>query len=325
MPICSPQILPPADPPAIVAWTACRTAAGARAPSAPATADEVTVGDTNRAGAATDLPPLPGCVEQRALRSDSSLRYVVYVPSRGGVDAPILVSVHGISRNALEHVKLFAPFAERAGVVVVAPLYERERFPDYQRLSANARGESPVAVMEAIVAEVARTTGALAAPLRLFGYSGGGQFVHRYAMAHPERVAAYVVGAAGWYTFPDAERRYPYGLRYSRRLQMGGFDLNRFLAVPGWVLVGERDVHEGTAMRKTDRVTLDQGESRLERGRRWVEAINAAAAARGQAGPVRFETLARSPHNFRRSMRRGNLGERVFSHLFGSARAGVAW
>ncbi|NMF97171.1 hypothetical protein GPA27_07215 [Aromatoleum toluolicum] len=263
--------------------------------------------------------PLAGRIEQRALESDGSLQYVTYMPSRGGAGAPVLVTVHGISRNAWEQVSMFAPYAERAGVVLVAPLYEHGRFPRYQRLTTNERGESPIAVLEAMVAEVARTTGASGERLHLFGFSGGGQFVHRYAMAHPDRVAGYVVGSAGWYTFPDAQRRYPYGLRYSRRLQMGGFELGRFLAVPGWVLVGERDVHEGSAMRKTERVMLEQGLSRMERGLRWVDAVNARAVELGLAAPVRFELLPRSPHSFRRSMRRGDLGQRVFGHLFGLA------
>ncbi|MCC4114641.1 alpha/beta hydrolase [Aromatoleum toluclasticum] len=268
-------------------------------------------------GAARDAAPLPGKVEQRALGADASVAYVVYVPSRGGAGAPILVTVHGISRNAFEQVSMFAPYAERAGVVIVAPLFDRGRFPQYQRLVENDSGESPVAVMEAVVAEVARATGAHSERLHLFGFSGGGQFVHRYAMAHPERVAGYVVGSAGWYTFPDAGQRYPYGLGYSRRLRMGDFELERFLAVPGWVLVGERDVHEGTAMRRTERVLLGQGQSRMERGLRWVDAVNGRAAELGLAAPVRFETLPRSPHSFRRSMRRGDLGQRVFGHLFG--------
>lgn len=322
--ICSSWSAPSSDPPAVLVLAPC---AGARvSPAAPVASGgdrkpAIAGGD---ASAGRKAAPLPGRIEQRALESDASLQYVMYVPSRGGAGAPMLVTVHGISRNAWEQVSMFAPYAERAGVVLVAPLYEYQRFPRYQRLTANERGESPVAIMEAIVDEVARRTGASGDRLRLFGFSGGGQFVHRYAMAYPQRVAGYVVGSAGWYTFPDAQRRYPYGLRYSRRLQMGGFDLGRFLAVPGWVLVGERDVQEGTAMRKTERVMLEQGMSRMERGLRWVDAVNSRAAELGLEAPVRFEMLPRSPHSFRRSMRRGELGQRVFGHLFGLAES-VAW
>lgn len=313
---CAIALPPPDEAAAILAAGPFRAAAVLTLSQACRLADPVSGRSPLAISGRADTPILPGRVERRVL-ADTGVPYVVYVPSRTGADAPVLVSVHGISRNALEQVSMFAPFAERAGVVVVAPLFECERFPQYQRLTRNERGESPVAFMEAIVAEVARATGAGAERLYLFGYSGGGQFVHRYAMAHPERVARYVVGAAGWYTFPDAARRYPYGLRHNRRIGMGGFDPRRFLAVPGWVLVGERDVHEGTAMRKTERVMLEQGASRMERGRRWVEAMNARAAELGLEGPVGFEILRRSPHSFGRSMRRGELGERVFGHLFG--------
>lgn len=260
-----------------------------------------------------------GKVVQRFLGNDPGLAYYVYVPAGAPQGGPILVSVHGISRNAREQAKKFAPYAERAGVMVVAPLFERERFPEYQRLGRNAKGESPVTVLERAVAEVARATGADDTRLYLFGYSGGGQFVHRYAMAWPGRVAGYVVGAAGWYTFPDPARRYPYGLRFSSRLGIGGFDARQFLAVPGRVLVGERDVHPGTALRTTGRVMSEQGKSRIERGERWAKAMNDAARAAGFEPPIGFETLPRVAHSFGRSMRRGDMGARVFGYLFGLA------
>jgi poly(3-hydroxybutyrate) depolymerase len=56
---------------------------------------------------------------------------------------------------------------------------------------------------ERIVAEVLSLTNASPGPLHLSGYSGGGQFVHRFMLVHPGRVARVAVGAAGWYTFPD--------------------------------------------------------------------------------------------------------------------------
>lgn len=260
----------------------------------------------------------PGTVVERFLDGDPGLAYFVYRPHSARPGARVFVTVHGISRNARQHVRLFAPFAERCGVVVVSPLFEAERFPRYQRLGRRRGGDDPVAVFERIVAEAARESGADARRLYLFGYSGGGQFVHRFVLAYPERVARYVVGAAGWYTFPDMLRRYPYGLARSAKLDVA-LEPRRFLAVPGRVLVGERDVHRGTALRATERLTREQGASRIERGRRWVEAMNAAAAALGLPPCLAFETLPRAAHSFRRSVRRGELGERVFEHLFGMA------
>jgi len=307
---CVPYMLPPDPPPVISASCDARVTSG---PS-PAALAFSQVREQWLA-----LPPQPGQVEQRFVDNDPGLPYFVYVPAGGGAGAQIMVSVHGISRNAREHVRMFAPFAERSGVVIVAPLFTPARFSDYQRLVRNARGESPVDVLDRIVADVARVTGASSERLHLFGYSGGGQFVHRFAMAYPERVAGYVVGAAGWYTFPDAHRRYPYGLRYNQRLDVGGFESKRFLTVPGWVMVGERDAHVGSAMRCTERVMREQGGSRIERGERWVMAMNATAQAFGLEPPIHFETLPRSAHSFRRSVRRGDMGARVFERLFGAA------
>lgn len=316
--VCTPFMLPLDTPPAVIADCDARMTFGpspSGAALSPVRGQALAV-TMPRMDAA---PPAPGHVEQRFLDNDPGLPYFVYVPVGGGAAAPMMVSVHGISRNAREHARMFAPFAERRGVVIVAPLFTPGRFADYQRLVRNERGESPVDVLDRIVGDVARMTGAGSERLHLFGYSGGAQFVHRFAMAYPERVAAYVVGAAGWYTFPDLHRRYPYGLRYNWRLDIGGFEPKRFLTIPGWVMVGERDAHVGTAMRRTERVMREQGGSRIERGERWVTAMNATAQALGLKPPIRFETLPRSAHSFRRSVRRGDMGARVFERLFGAA------
>src|SRR5690606_11819874 len=81
----------------------------------------------------------------------------------------------------------------------------------------------------------------------LFGYSGGAQFAHRFALLHPHRVDRLCVCAAGWYTWPaDHEQSFPIGLG---RRRSGGSDLghlarsnlDRFLRLPVSVAVGERD------------------------------------------------------------------------------------
>lgn len=262
-----------------------------------------------------------GRIEWHALDGDSGLRYALYLPAGPQAGRPIFVSVHGISRNADEHLAMFAPFADAQGVVMLVPVFDVRRFPGYQRLAPNGGGERPLEVFERMLCEAARHTGADDRRIYLFGYSGGGQFAHRYAMARPERVAAYTVGAAGWYTFPESNRRYPHGLRHNAVLGVGGFDAEAFLRVPGWVLVGERDIRRDAALRASDRVLRVQGASRLERGQRWVQAMNATARRLGLSEPLGFETLPRSPHSFRRSMKRGAMGRRVFELLFGNGLA----
>jgi poly(3-hydroxybutyrate) depolymerase len=252
------------------------------------------------------------------LANGSNARYFLYVPPSVAPHPPLFVTVHGISRNAREHARLFAPFADRYGVVVLAPLFPAQTYSDYQRLGRKGDAENAGRVLEAMVDEVGKLTGAETERFFLFGYSGGGQFAHRYAMAHPERVGAYAVGAAGWYTFPDLQLTYPRGLKPSKAMPDLQMVPKRFLAIPATVLVGDRDTHPGTALRKTNKVNGQQGASRLERGQRWVAAMQQAAQDQGLTGSFDFVALPKCGHSFRHCMQRGDMGGAVFDHLFGS-------
>ena len=254
----------------------------------------------------------------RALRTDSDQRYLVYVPLRAGRGAPIMVTVHGISRNVDEHAKLFAPYADEHGVVLIAPFFTSARNAGYQRLSEESAGLRADRALDAIVNEVAASTGANGRKFHLFGFSGGAQFAHRYALAHPERVISAAIGAAGWYTFPDVRTPYPYGLGPSADRSDLRFDPGRFLRVPMTVFVGKEDTRGGESLRRNPQVDRQQGTTRLERARRWVAEMNRAARSRGLPPPASCQEVAGIEHSFRQFMKDGDLGERVFAALFGS-------
>jgi poly(3-hydroxybutyrate) depolymerase len=262
--------------------------------------------------------PERGKILRRTLRVDPTHQYLVYVPTHLVPGAPIFVTVHGVSRNVEEHASLFEPYAEDHGAILIAPFFTKDRDDDYQQLSAGKTGIRADATLNSIVSEVARLTGADGRRFYLFGFSGGAQFAHRYVLAHPERVIAAAIGAAGWYTFPDAREPYPYGLGASPERSGLHFDPNRFLHVPITVLVGKKDIEGGENLRRNPEVDRQQGITRLERARRWVNAMNQAARQRGIAPPVALEEAAGIEHSFREFMREGELGERVFGAFFGS-------
>jgi pimeloyl-ACP methyl ester carboxylesterase len=264
----------------------------------------------------------PSLPTQRVLhlvsRFDREQQYFLYLPGSGANHAPVLVTVHGLSRNAEEHANLFASRCEQLGVVLIAPLFPEDRARDYQRLGRWGRGTRADVALESILEEVALMTGAATAPTHLFGFSGGAQFAHRYAMAHPRRVARVVAASAGWYTFPDGRKRYPYGIRASRDLPDVRFDPEEFLQVPITVIVGERDT-TNVDMRSTKRVNRQQGPHRLERARKWVDAMHDAARAHHLDPLVTFESIPGGDHSFANLMLTGGLGDRVFAALFGDA------
>ncbi|MEQ1721033.1 MAG: hypothetical protein ABL887_08005 [Nitrosomonas sp.] len=255
-----------------------------------------------------------GVVLQRTLQTDWLQKYHLYIPQKGGNNAKIFITVHGISRNVTEHAKKFAAYAEKFGVVLIAPYYPSDRFPDYQRLGR--KGKRADKVLNEIVAEVVQLTGANAHKLYLFGYSGGAQFVHRYMLAYPHRVAKIVLGAPGWYTLPDPTLVYPLGIQPSRNLPQVQFSPSQFLHIPACVLVGEKDNQRDSELNKSTKIDKLQGKTRIERGQHWIEEMTHRARAQGLSTPYIFHLLPNSPHSFSISMKRGGLGEKTFNFLF---------
>ncbi len=267
---------------------------------------------------AIEEPVRPGIISSRIVEHAFRQPYFLYVPRHGAINASVFVTVHGISRNAREHAESFASFAEHCGVVLVAPYFSQHDFPDYQRLGRKGKGARADLALDRIVTEVGRLTGAQTGKLFLFGYSGGAQFVHRYTLAHPQRVAKAVLGAPGWYTFPDPTVKYPKGIAQAKSLPGVTFDPSGFLAIPTCVLVGERDVRQDVALNKSPKIERQQGATRLERGGHWIAAMTRAAEVQGLKTSYTFHTLPRSRHSFTQSMRRGRMGEMVFDCLFGN-------
>ncbi|HKJ22791.1 MAG TPA: hypothetical protein VKA13_06855, partial [Gammaproteobacteria bacterium] len=122
--------------------------------------------------------------------------------------------------------------------------------------------------------------------------------------------------AAGWYTFPDPATRFPRGTRPRPDLPDVRFNPREFLNVPGTVIVGERDAKVDHALNQSARITRQQGATRMERGQRWVQSMQAAARDLGLHTPYRFHVLPRCGHSFSRCMVRAGMGAMIFNSLF---------
>src|SRR5512143_1172271 len=101
-----------------------------------------------------------GQVIERSLAGGSQAHYFLYVPRSAGAHPPLFVTVHGISRNAKEHATLFAPFAEKYGVVVLAPDFPEPAYHDYQRLVHREGTQRADEVLNDLIDETGKLTGA---------------------------------------------------------------------------------------------------------------------------------------------------------------------
>lgn len=208
-----------------------------------------------------------GTLLQRELAGQT---YYLFVPQSFSPGGAVLVSVHGASRMAEAHAQAWLRVAEREKVVVVAPLFDGRTFDDYQRL--NFRGPRADLRLDAIVEEVGRLTGADVARFYLYGFSGGGQFAHRYALVHPERLHRVAVGAPGWWCLPDSKLDYPYGTKKNAEVPPEvEFRVDELLALPLAVVIGEKDTERDPSLRQDKAIDRWQGHNRLERARQWYQ------------------------------------------------------
>jgi pimeloyl-ACP methyl ester carboxylesterase len=246
----------------------------------------------------------PPAVVRHRLRSDPTQAYFSFLPPNFEQGSEPVVLVHGISRNAREHILSFAPFAMRSGRALLAPVFSREFCRDFQQLGWSGAGRRSDLLLQNVLAEFASWNGTSADRFRLFGHSGGAQFAHRYALANPRHVARLALCAAGYWTFPTADQPFPLGLD-CRSIPGGpGLDLASFLEVPTLVMVGTRDTRRDSNLRRDADLDHTQGRHRLARAARWVEAIGAAAMAAGRPGP-RLALLTGAGHRFEDTVRHG--------------------
>ncbi len=257
-------------------------------------------------------------VQYRTLAGAEGVGYYLFLPAEMRAGAPLLVSVHGISRNAREHVHAFAAEAEARGVAILAPLFDKTNFRGFQRLWPSPRegGLSSERALCAMLDDARAQAGVADERIHLFGHSGGAQFAHRFAMVHPERVVRYAVSAAGWYTMPDLARAYPYGMKPGRRVPADArFDIDAFLRIPACAYVGERDTIRDRALNTAPAIDSHQGTSRLERAESWIAAMTTAARWRGLETPFALHVLPDSGHDFADMVRAG-LAEAAMRCLF---------
>lgn len=208
-----------------------------------------------------------GATAYMACQRDPRFPYCLHVPASvdwsGSAAAPLLVVVHGSRRMAQQECAAFARFAEAHGVVVLAPLFPmRSASPTetegYKLL--RAYGVEYDEVVLAMVEEVSRRYPVDSARFLLHGFSGGGQFAHRFLYFHPRRLHGVSIGAPGSVTLLDDTRAWPVGTGHLPG-GVAGPDLDALRDVPVHLLAGSLDTD-------TDEVVVKPGSEH------WAEGIN---------------------------------------------------
>lgn len=248
------------------------------------------------------------------------LSCLVAIPDQYDPDLRPLVTVHGISRDVEGMVSYITQhLTPSMSRIVIAPLFDRQNWKGYQRVVDSCRAD--LALLSLL--EDLKTRGiADTRKVELFGYSGGAQFAHRFALLYPHLIERLMVCSAGWYTFPD-DRKYPYGLSVPKK-RMAGYttfsrrNLESFLKMRIEVYVGETDTIVDANTRSGREIDDQQGVHRLARARKWVAALQSAANRFTVQPDISYVELVGCGHSLRECIVYGNLVDHLYPHTHGS-------
>ena len=181
-------------------------------------------------------------------------------------DAPVVIVMHGVNRNADDYRDNWRDLARRYGLRVYAPEFSSREFPGaalYNLGGVGTDGPFAYSAIEPLFQAIA-TRGGTPGGYHLFGHSAGAQFVHRALLFEdlPHLIRAYSANA-GWYTLPDATIDWPYGLQ---GVEGVSYDMGRWLQSPMTVMLGDADTDpDDPNLRRTPEAMV-QGPHRYARG-----------------------------------------------------------
>ncbi|KRE03133.1 hydrolase [Bosea sp. Root670] len=217
---------------------------------------------------------LMGRTALAACRADQRFSYCCYLPESyeetGTRRYPLAVLVHGSLRDATNLRDQFIDFAEANQCVLLAPLFpcgieEPGDTHNYKRILY--RGIRYDQILLSMIDEIAGLYRLETDKLLMHGFSGGGQFVHRFFYLHPERLAAVSIGAPGVVTLPDPDKPWWRGTGDMKAIFGREPDLAAMRQVAVQMVVGGDDI-------ETWDVTVSPKSSN------WMEGINETGATR---------------------------------------------
>lgn len=207
-----------------------------------------------------------------------------YVPPTLSARTGVTFVLHGKLRNAAEYLEPWLSWAAEADQIVLAPRFDRRHWPGAKGynlgnvLSRRGRRRPErrwaFTALEALHECTRAELGLESEQFALWGHSAGGQFVHRFLLLAPHaRVRVAVAAGCGWFTVPDLEVEFPYGLLHEA-LPFTKDDLRAFVRTPLVLMRGTLDTARDSDLRVSPEADA-QGANRYLRAGHMYEAAKA--------------------------------------------------
>lgn len=216
--------------------------------------------------------------------ADKPLDVYYHIPEGDIADLQVLFVFHGFGRNAVDYRNAWIEEANAKGFIVIVPKFSADQFPGgdaYNLANIFIDGDNPSAstlneesiwtfsVIEPLFEKVKSLTGNTSINYKVYGHSAGGQFAHRFAIFKPNSRAAHIVAsAAGWYTVPDTDIDFPYGIAQS---PAENTPPEAYFQKNLSIIIGKEDNDPNAGGLRRNAAADAQGDNRLERARHFFQ------------------------------------------------------
>lgn len=206
------------------------------------------LGGSNESDSHNIIKKMPDALH--ALPSDPRVSFSLYTPDgfwNNPKDYKLLAVIHDSNRNVFEYRDSFKEFADKNKFVVLAPLFpvgiNGDSFADGYKNIVEGKDRYDLKLLS-MVSSLEESCNCSFEKFYLYGFSGGGQFAHRFYYLHPEKLAAISIGAPGLATKIDAQRPWFFGTGDFQKKFNQSINIEQMRKVPVQILVGDKDTEE---------------------------------------------------------------------------------
>lgn len=213
----------------------------------------------------TDIPSkflkaacMVGHVPLKAVQSDPRVSYSLYIPparydtGSNPVRLPLLVWVHGTGRKlAALYGEELVSYADTTPCAILTPLFPAgldgpNDLDSYKTLYCKSL-RSDLVLLSILDEVTVRWPAIRTDKVFMMGFSGGGQFAHRFLYLYPERLSAISIGAPGRVTVLDESLKWPDGVADVQKLFSRPVNKHNIRKVIIQLVVGSADnqIHGG--------------------------------------------------------------------------------
>lgn len=248
-------------------------------------------------------------------KKEKVIRVSYYKPANFNKNSRILLVIPGAGRNGHDYRDAWIDYSDQQGVLILAVGYSEDQydFADYHLASMVNHPATPSDAsydmnsnsaewlyrdFDRIFKKVVQAVDSRQETYDVFGHSAGGQILHRMALFHDFTRAEKIISTnSGWYTLPNFEYNFPYGLKDT---YVNEDDLKVAFGKKLVILVGEEDNADETRghLRHTPEADA-QGLHRLERGKFFYDQAQLKAEEIEAGFNWQFATIQNVGHDYK--------------------------